>query len=116
MLHQWRFRLDAGNDLFSKEWSAQAQLSRELGGTFLEVLQSHGDAAPWDVVSWHGGVGWAGDLRGLLQPSWFCDSMILLGFGSLGKCGCLWSCFGLALSWQCAHTLFILNQEQYRSF
>lgn len=44
----------------------------------LEVLKSHVDVALRDVVSGHGGGGLMvglNDLKGLLQPQWFCESI-----------------------------------------
>ena len=49
--------MDTGNDFFSKEWSALAQLPREWGVTISGGVQNCGDVALGDVVSGHGGVG-----------------------------------------------------------
>lgn len=50
------------------------------GSTVPEVLQSHRDVALWDVSE--GTVGWAGDLRGLLQ----CPDLPLLLMGCAEGC------------------------------
>ena len=61
---------------FFSEREARHWYREVVGSLFLEVFYNHWDVALGDAVSEHGGGG-LGGLRGLLQPEWFCDSMIL---------------------------------------
>ena len=59
-----------------KSSDAVAQLPRGVVGSLsVEVFQSHGDVALRDVVSEHGGVGWAWGSGGLFQPECFFNPM-----------------------------------------
>ena len=70
-LCQGRFRLAVRNNSFSQRAVRQWHSCPGSGGaTVLEVSQSCGDVAPWDMGSGHGGGGLMvglDDLRGLFQ-------------------------------------------------